>query len=277
MTWKISLKKGQQRCVICNRGWGCWMQGSIQSVQRALYILERLAVSKDGATAAEIAKELGVNRSTVFRLMETLIRGGYVRQAATTKRYYLTMKLFSLGSELLDQMDIRTCARGVLESLQKQTGHTVHLGLRDAYEVVYIDKIAGTNPIQMYSRIGRRAPLYCTGLGKAILAFLSEAEIAAFLKDTKLVPFTPNTITETGRLLKELEQIRSRGYALDLEEHENGIRCVAAPIFNHEDEVIGSISVAAITFTLGKNKIEDYAGAVIEAARAVNRLLGARL
>lgn len=253
------------------------MREGIQSVQRALYILDRLANSKNGASASEIARELGVNRSTVFRLMETLMQEGYVRQDTRTKRYYLTMKVFSLGSRLLDQMDIRTSARGVLEALQKETGHTIHLGLRDLNEVVYIDKISGTNPIQMYSMIGRRAPLYCTGVGKAILAFLKDAEIEAFLQEVKLVKFTPNTITEPEGLWEEIKRIRSQGYALDLEEHEVGIRCVAAPVFDYNQEVIGSISVAAVVITLGKKCIEDYAGLVIKAAKTVSETLGARI
>ncbi|CEP66196.1 Transcription regulator IclR, C-terminal [Moorella glycerini] len=253
------------------------MPEGIQSVQRALYILERLASCKNGATASEIAKELGVNRSTVFRLMETLIHEGYVRQAAITKRYYLTMKVFSLGSKLLDEMDIRTSARGILEALQKETGHTIHLGLRDLNEVVYIDKISGTNPIQMYSMIGRRAPLYCTGVGKAILAFLKEEEIESYMHNIVFTKFTPNTITDPEHLKQELNQIRDRGYALDLEEHENGIRCVAAPIFNYNHEVIGSISVAAVAITLGEKNIEDYVSAVMHAARTISELLGARI
>ncbi|KUK12317.1 MAG: Transcriptional regulator, IclR family [Moorella sp. 60_41] len=252
------------------------MGEGIQSVQRALYILERLAVSEHGAGASEIARELGVNRSTVFRLMETLMQEGYVRQDPRSKRYYLTMKVFSLGSKLLDQMDIRTSAREVLEDLQKQTGHTVHLGLRDLNEVVYIDKISGTNPIQMYSMIGRRAPLYCTGVGKAILAFLKDAEIQALLKEVRLTRFTPNTITDPVELWEEIKRIRSRGYALDLEEHELGIRCVAAPIFDYTHEVIGSISVAAVAITLGERDIEDYAGLVLRAAHRVSERLGAR-
>lgn len=252
------------------------MGEGIQSVKRAVYILERLASSKNGATASEIAKELGVNRSTVFRLMETLIEAGYVRQATLTKRYHLTMKLFSLGSKLLDEMDIRSCARPVLESLQKETGHTVHLGLRDLNEVVYIDKITGTNPIQMYSMIGRRAPLYCTGIGKAILAFMKDHEIDQFLRNTKLIRFTPNTIVDPIKLWQEIKEIRVRGYALDMEEHEMGIRCVAAPIFDYTQEVIGSISLAAVVITLGDKSIEEYADKVMQASKTVSELLGAR-
>lgn len=252
------------------------MAEGIQSVKRAVYILERLASSKNGATASEIARELGVNRSTVFRLMETLIEAGYVRQSTLTKRYHLTMKLFTLGSNLLDEMDIRSHARPVLESLQKETGHTVHLGLRDQNEVVYIDKITGTNPIQMYSRIGRRAPLYCTGIGKAILAFMKDDEINQFLKNTKLIKFTPNTIVDSSKLWEEIKKIREKGYALDNEEHEIGIRCVAAPIFDYSNEVIGSISLAAVVITLGDKSIEEFADKVMQAAKTVSDLLGAQ-
>ncbi|WP_422447100.1 IclR family transcriptional regulator [Thermoanaerobacterium sp. DL9XJH110] len=251
------------------------MSEGIQSVKRALYILERLAASKDGVTAAEIARELGVNRSTAFRLIETLVEGGYARQSDITKRYHLTMKVFSIGSKLIDQLDIRTHARNILENLRDQTGLTVHLGLRDLYEVVYIDKITGKNPIQMYSMIGRRAPLYCTGLGKAILAFLKENEIKDFLRCVKLKKFTNNTISEPERLIAEIEQIRNKGYALDLEEHEKGIRCVGAPIFNYHNEVIGSISLAAVAITLGEKNIEEYANDVINAAKTLSSLLGA--
>lgn len=251
------------------------MPVGIQSVQRALYILERLSSLKDGATASELAREIGVNRSTVFRLMETLIEKGFVRQSVRTKRYYLTMKVFTLGSKLLAQMDIRNQARGVLEQLQKETGHTIHLGIRDNYEVVYIDKIMGSGPIQMYSSIGKRAPLYCTGLGKAILAFFKERELEDYIQTVKFKKYTPNTITDPKDLLIELENIRNKGYALDLEEHENGIRCVGAPIFDHNDEVIGSISVAAISVFLGNKDIEEYAPLVFSASKTISKNIGA--
>ena len=251
------------------------MSEGIQSVQRALYVLERLASCKEGATASEIAKELGVNRSTVFRLMETLIEEGYVRQATLTKRYHLTMRVFSLGSKLLTEMNIQSSARGVLEALQKETGHTVHLGLRDLFEVVYIDKISGNSPIQMYSMIGKRAPLYCTAIGKAILAFMRDDEIETFFNTTKFDSFTPFTLTDPAAIIRDLELTRTRGYTLDLEEHEMGIRCVAAPIFNFNQEVIGSISVAAVAINLGNRDIEEHADATVQAAKTISSLMGA--
>ncbi|MCF6097467.1 IclR family transcriptional regulator [Thermovorax subterraneus] len=253
------------------------MQDGIQSVKRALFIMEKLAASEKGCSAVEIAKELGVNRSTAFRLVETLVDMGYVRQDEFTKRYHLTMKVFSLGNMLLERMDIRSASKDILEDLNKKSGHTVHLGLRDGYEVVYIDKLAGKNTIQMYSMIGKRAPLYCTGLGKAILAFLKDHEIDEFLGTVKLKKFTANTITEPSLLRKEIEKIRRRGYALDLEEHEEGIRCVGAPIFNCYNEVIGSISVAAVAITLGKKSIEDYSEEVVKAAKKISSSLGATI
>jgi len=251
------------------------MGNGIQSVKRALFILEQLASSENGCSAAELARDLGVNRSTAFRLLETLSNMGYVNQDGLTKRYHLTMKVFSLGSMLLERMDIRSAARDILVDLNERSGHTVHLGLRDGFEVVYIDKLPGKYAIQMYSMVGKRAPLYCTGLGKAILAFLKDQEIDEFLRVVKLKKFTANTISEASSLKREIEKIRKRGYALDLEEHEEGIKCVGAPIFNCRNEVMGSLSVAAVTITLGGKSIEEYSEDVVKAAKKISAALGA--
>jgi len=252
------------------------LKEGIQSVKRALYILERLSNIKEGIGASELAREMGVNRSTVFRLMETLMDEGFVRQDEKTKRYHLTMKVFSLGNELLEHMNIVTQSRDILERLQQITGHTIHLAIRDMNEVVYIDKIISNSPIQMYSKIGRRAPLYCTGLGKAILPCMSDKEIEEYLKSVKLIKHTPNTIADAENLKKELEKIRTKGYSLDLEEHESGIRCVGAPIFDYSNQVIGSISVATIVITLNDKDVEDFAPLVVDAANEISKRLGAR-
>ncbi len=242
------------------------------TVDKALRILELLGQGE--LRLVDLSASLGEHKSTVQRLLVTLQARGFVRQDEQTKRYSLGLKLLQLASLTLADMDLREAAREPMQRLGDLSQETVHLGVYDEPQVVYIDKIESTFPIRMYSRVGARAESYCTGVGKALIAFLTDYEVERYLRKVSFTRFTPHTIVTPRGLREEIARIRARGYALDLQEHEEGVRCAAAPIFGLDGRVAGAISVAAPAFRKSESDIEGLAPAVIETARQISANLG---
>jgi IclR family transcriptional regulator, KDG regulon repressor len=243
-----------------------------QTVDKALRILEVLG---DGeARLVDISAKLGEHKSTVQRLLATLEAHGFVRQDQGSRRYSLGLRVLQLASEVLTSLDLRDAAQDILYELNDLTRETIHLGVYDEMQVVYIDKRESTYPIRMYSRVGARADCYCTGVGKAIIAFLPDAELRRYLENVSFVRYTPRTITSVERLKEEIARIRAHGYARDEQEHEEGVRCVAAPVFGFDGTVVGSVSVTAPAFRKSADEIEALAPAVIEATRRISANLG---
>ncbi|ASF38059.1 IclR family transcriptional regulator [Halobacillus halophilus] len=247
---------------------------TVQSVDRALTILQLLQENPDGLGVTEIAHRLDVAKSTVHRLLASLKQKGYVRQDDMLEKYRLGLKLLELGETVSENMDIRTTANPYLVKLAQETGETIHLGIREEAEVIYVDKVERYAPIRMYSSVGKRAPLYCTGIGKALLAFASNEAEDHLMSTLTLKKFTPHTITDKDKLKKHLGHIRERGYSIDNEEHEEGIRCTAAPIWNHRGEAIAAISVAGSTSRMTEEKVESCTGSLLHTALEISRRLG---
>ena len=242
------------------------------TVDKALRILELLGHGE--LRLVDLSSKLGEHKSTVQRLLSTLQARGFVRQDEDSKRYSLGLKVLQLASITLADMDLREVAREPMQRLGELTGETVHLSVYDEPHVVYIDKIESTFPVRMYSRVGARAESYCTGVGKALIAFLSDYEFERYLQKVSFIRFTPNTITSARELREEIGRIRTQGYALDLEEHEEGVRCAAAPVFGFDGRIAGSISVAAPAFRKSEDDIRVLASAVMGAARQISDNLG---
>jgi DNA-binding IclR family transcriptional regulator len=242
------------------------------TVDKALRILELLG--QEELRLVDLSARMGEHKSTVQRLLVTLHNRGFVRQDERTKRYSVGLKVLQLASLALADMDLREAARDPMQRLGDLTQETVHLGVYDEPQIVYIDKIESTFPIRMYSRVGARAESYCTGIGKALIAFLTDYEFERYLRRVSFMRFTPHTITSAERLRDEVVRIRAQGYALDLQEHEEGVRCAAAPVFRLDGRVAGSISVAAPAFRKSESDIEGLAPAVVEAARQISMNLG---
>ena len=215
----------------------------VQALVKTFRILEAIADAGEmGVT--RLSERLGYSKSTIHRILETLKRLRYVRQNQTNERYTLAIRIFELGIRSVEEVDLVNVARPVLETLAAQTNETVHLAVLDDWAVVYLDKIDSPHLLRMFSSVGRRAPAYCTGLGKALLAWQHEEAIDAWLAGTELVQHTANTITRSDRLKQVLGEIRDRGYATDVEEHEVGIRCTAAPVRDRSGQVVAAISVS---------------------------------
>jgi IclR family KDG regulon transcriptional repressor len=249
---------------------------SVQSVDRALYILELLKEHNDGLGITELANRMDVAKSTVHRLLTSLKNQGYVRQDPLTERYLLGLKLIELGSIVTQSLEIRKIAKPILNQLVQETGETSHLVILEDGEVVYIEKIESPYTIRMYSLIGKRAPVHCTGVGKAIIAYLPEEQVRRIVVQRGLKKFTENTITSLDDLLLHLQEIRANGYSLDREEHESGICCVAAPILNHNGEAVAGVSVAGPTMRMNEEKLTFCKDRVVFYAREISKHLGYR-
>ena len=250
----------------------------VQSVDRALEILAILSASNgQGHGITEIAARMGLSKSTVHGLVNTLASRGYVEQNRETKRYRLGIKLFELGSLVQRSMDVRLEARPYSQVLSDRYQATVHVAVSHDYEVVYIDKLDSPDAIVQYSYVGRRAPLYATGVGKVILANVLLEEQEAFFQKIPLRSVTANTITSRQELEKELEHIRKCGYALDNEEIQVGLRCVAAPIFNHKGYPMAAISVSKHLNTMSSDMQVQIAQDIVDVARQISCKFGYRI
>lgn len=217
---------------------------NIRVVDRAISVLNVLADGKP-RTLTELSKEIEINSSTTFRLLATLLSHNFIKQENSTGQYRLGLACLELARAYSTGNEIRHIALPVLEALRNATKETVHLAVLDELEIIYLEKLEGLHAIGlMSSRVGRRAPAYCTGIGKALLAQIDSDLIASLLQDITLKQYTDMTIVDERKLLAHLELVRNRGYALDLGEHENDVRCVAAPVFDQTGKTVAAISVS---------------------------------
>ena len=203
-------------------------KSGVQSVERIFQLIESLAAHPAGAGLQRLAQDTGLAKSTVHRLLASLVSLGYAAQDENG-RYRLTLKMFELSSGIVNSMDIMDVAKVHLERLAQRTGEAVHRVIRDGQDIVYIYKTE-SGPMRMSSRVGLRSPLYCTGVGKAILATLPADEVAQIWQHTTPQKLTAHTIVEFDALQAQLTEVRTNGYAIDDEENELGVRCVAVAI-----------------------------------------------
>ena len=248
----------------------------LRSVNNAFAVLESFSVERPEIGVTELSHSLGLGKSTVHRLLTSLASRGYVRKNPETERYCLGFKAFEVGSLAAGRGAIREIAGPFLRSLMLATKETVHLGVLDEWEVVYIDKIESDQPLQMYSRVGRRAPLHCTALGKSLAAWEPEDWIERFLR-RRMRAYTPATLTEPGDLRRELTKIRANRYALDGEEFALGLKCVAAPLFDHSRRVVASIGIAGPAVRMSSDRLPRLSALVRETATGASRALGGEL
>ncbi|MGN0984051.1 MAG: IclR family transcriptional regulator, partial [Gemmiger sp.] len=204
-------------------------KSSVQSIERIFALIEVLAAHPAGASLQQLAQEAQLAKSTAHRLLASLVGLGYAMQDQETGRYRLTLKMFELSSGIVNSMDIMSVAKLHLERLAQRTGEAVHLVIRDGQDIVYLYKTE-SGPMRMSSRVGLRSPLYCTGVGKAILAALPEEEVNEIWRHSTPQKLTGKTITDLPSLRLQLAGVRACGYAVDDEENELGIRCVAVAI-----------------------------------------------
>ena len=249
-------------------------KGIVQSIDRALSILEVLSDYSEGLGVTEISEQVNLHKSTVYRLLTTLIYKGYVVQDTETNKYGITLKLFELGSKKVESMDLLSVSKEYTKKLMESVNEVVHLVVREGSEIVYIDKVEANNTIMMASTIGKRSPMYCTSVGKAILAHLPEKKVKEIWDNSKIVKYTDYTITDFEELKTELEDIRQKGYAVDNEENEIGVRCIGVPIFNRHGKVEAAISISGPAIRVTESKISNFSIKVMNTASLISRELG---
>lgn len=238
-----------------------------QSLSRGLQILQHL--DAEGRTLDELARELGVHKSTVLRLLRSLEEQRFVRRDAA-HRYYLGSQLFALATDALRQHYVLEHAQPHLRALSRAVGgHTVHLAARDGDQIVYIDKVESTHAIRMYSRVGLTAPAYCTAVGRVLTAARPRQEWPEILAGLDLRAYTPNTVTDPEALLGVLDQVAQQGWAVDRAEHEDFITCVAAPIRDVEGDVAAAVSITVPNVLLPPEDVEALIPELIAAAAAI--------
>jgi len=248
---------------------------AIQALQRGMQVLDTLLEARAPLNLEQICECAGLSKSTAFRIVVNLLEGQYLTQVE--QGYWLGLKLLRLGALVEDKLDLKSVAQPFLARLRDQVNETVHLAvLDDEWRVVYLDKLSSRQSIGiMMSRVGITTPMYCTGLGKAMVAFHSDDKVGQWLSNHSLERYTDATITDAEQLARELGQVRDRGYSTDNGEHEEHVRCIAAPIRNRRGQVVAALSVAGPDTRMPMPLIgSPLAAQVVKTAQAISDALG---
>jgi DNA-binding IclR family transcriptional regulator len=251
------------------------MTKSVPAAERTMTMLELVAASRKGSTLAEVSRHLKLPRSSTYYLLQTLARQGYLWRNSEGGRYLLTPKLFDLANRSLAALGLREKARPLLRGLMQQTGLTVHLAVLAQGEMVLIDKIEPPGPEQLATWVGKRIPVHCTGVGKAMLAYLPPERLGQTVS-RGLIRYNDNTITSVRRLKAELEKVRQVGYAVDDEEETLGYRCVGAAVLDEANSPVAAISLAGTTEEVTAANLHSLAAQVAATAATLARQIAER-
>lgn len=243
--------------------------GAGGSVEKVMRLVEAAAEPAGPHRLADIAAAAGVGKPSAHRILGTLV-GERFLVTDGTGRYGAGPRLRALAARMADDAE---GVDDVLGQLQRRVGHTVHMALRSGDRVVYTHKVDADQPYQMASRVGMSLPLHSTAIGKCVLAHLDATELDELVRSVGLPARTPATITDPDRLATELDGVREHGVAVDDEENETRVRCLAAPILDREGRALGGISVSTLTLATGRDELVGYAETVREATAVVSRLL----
>lgn len=248
----------------------------LSSVRNAARLLCAFTPTDRDLGVSELASRLGLGKSSVHRLLSTLALEGLIERDAASGRYRLGLKLYELGSIVGDHLDLHEVVAGPIDELRNRTGETVHVAILDGPEVVYIARRESPHTLRLFGRVGHRNHAHCTSTGKLLLAFLPPAELATVLDGFTLPAHTRRTITDRGKLDSELDAIRRRGWADNIEESELGVHSVAAPIREASGRVVAAISVAAPAARFTPDGMRQVAVDTVRTADAISERLGWR-
>jgi DNA-binding IclR family transcriptional regulator len=245
-----------------------------QLLQRSLDIIELLALERVGLGVTAIAEKLELSKSTVHRILSALAERGYVEKAFEGPEYRIGLRFVEIGALRLNHLELKTEAAPVLRKLADSQRQPVHLAILNGHDAVYIEKIDPVANLRLYSQIGKRIPVYCSALGKALLLDLSKQEILAFMEGVPMERLTERTLKSPEALAEQLEGSARRGWTVDDEEHDAGIRCIAAPVRDYAGAIIASISLAGDAAMISRDKDEEHAVLVMAAAGEISRRMG---
>jgi DNA-binding IclR family transcriptional regulator len=252
----------------------------VQTIERASLILEILSQSPRGISIRDLSTKISLPKGTIHRLLSSLSYFRYVRQDSKTRNYFLGFRLLELGNLLLSQLDLRKEAEPFLRDLAEKTKETVHMVIMDRDEVVYIEKVEldhHSSGLRMASRVGLRNPAHSSAVGKVLLSHLPEEELNLLIQGKGLTKRTENTIIDPIQLKEHLKAVRTQGCAVDDEENERGIRCVAAPIYNETGRAVAAISISGPAFRVTKKIVQEtLKKEVMRTALKISQRLGYR-
>lgn len=247
----------------------------VQVLERAFDILDALSGDSPVRSLNDLCAAVDLHKSTTHRLLQSLEARRYVERTASGNEYRLGLRLFELGMHAVSRLSYVELARPHLERLAQVSGETAHLGILRQGEMVSLVYAAGPQALHMPSTVGRRTPVHCSSQGKVVLASLTEAAVDEIFKQKKPAQLTPKTICSLARFLQELKRVRARGFAVDDEEFERGLRCIGAPVRDHSGRVIAGISIAGPVFRVSKPRVPELSALVIQTANEISKSLGA--
>lgn len=245
----------------------------MRALDRGLTVLEVLAKTPE-SSLTELSEEAGLAFSTAHRILETLRQRGFVVQSADTGRYSLGVRAYEVGTGFLARSQLPEAAQGAMRKLVSDLNETVNLAIQDGSDAVYIDQLESRQKVRMFTQIGARTPLHSSGVGKVLLAWQGEEAQRILLGTGPLRAFTPNTLTEPAAVLNELHRVREQGYAVDSEEFEPGVRCVAAPVRDRHGAVVAALSLSAPAGRLHEAQLASFGARVMAAGKEVSARLG---
>ena len=243
----------------------------IKSLGKALDILICVGESSEGVGVTEISHKLDINKATVSKVLSTLAARRFVRKDAQTRRYRLGYRLVELGMRLIESIDLRATAYPHLKALERTVNEVINLAVCHNGEIIYVDKFEGTKSLRLHSRIGGRASLTCTSVGKVLMAFLPEPERRDLREAHPGVERrTVHSVSTWEEFAAQCEEIRRDGYALDREENVEGIVCVGAPVFDYSRKVVGAVSVSCPTVRCGQSRLMELKDRLLEACTRIS-------
>jgi len=246
-----------------------------QSVEKVLQIIECFAEIGEPVRLNDLSQRVGMPDSTVLRIVNTLVQNGYAYQEENTHRYGLTLRFASIGQMVNHTLHIRDIVKPYLKRLSSLSGESACLTIEEEMEAIYIDVEDGVDGmLKIMQRIGKRAPLHATGVGKIFLTQYSPEKMEKLIREKGLVALTAHTLTSVDALMEEIQKIKAQGYAMDNEECELGARCVAAPLFNYENKVIAAISITGPSLRITDEKMEQLKKLILETAQTISIQLG---
>jgi DNA-binding IclR family transcriptional regulator len=246
------------------------------AVERALAMLEAVASEPEGLSNAEISRKLQIPKSSASYILRTLETQGYLNRDASSGKYRVGLKILSLSRGALSGIDVREVALPIMRHLVEKTNLTCHLAILDGSDAVYIEKVEPTGFLRVDTWVGRRMRVHATSVGKALVAHVPQERLEKIFAETGMEKRTPKTITTLSRLLKELENVRTQGYAVDDEENNLGARCLGAPVFNQQGMIEAAVGLSGTTMQVNGQTMPRIVESLKDAARHVSMQLGYR-
>ncbi|WP_409419450.1 IclR family transcriptional regulator [Marinomonas sp. RS-M-Aa-14] len=245
------------------------------SLDKALSLLQEVCVTPVPLRFAELVEKTDLPKATAHRTLTSLTEKGLIRFDEATQLYHPGYGLLELAHQAWSKIDVRDIAADQMKLLWNETGETIHLAVLDRGDVIYIDKLESQKSLRLFSAVGKKGPAYCTGVGKAMMAFLSEEQLAAAIKEQSFIKHTDTTLINEDMLRQDLIKIRDSKISLDLEEHEEGIQCAASVILNHRNEPIAALSITAPKFRVDDARFQHFQALVKDACKKVSIRMGA--